>query len=91
MKTLHVTEVARNFTRVLNDIEREQEEIVLVRNHRQVARLVPEPARQTADEVLGDLSRTFDDATAKVLTETLGKARKAKGGTLSELRNPWDS
>lgn len=91
MKTLNVTEVARNFSRVLDDIEREQEEIVLVRNQRQVARLVPEPPAQTADQVLGDLYRKMDDATAEALTEALVKSRQLKGDTLSELRNPWDS
>ncbi len=90
MKTLNVTEVARNFRRVIDDIEREQEEIVLVRNHRQVARLVPEPPGQTADQVLGDLYRKLDDATADALLESLAKTRRAKGGTLANLRNPWD-
>jgi len=46
MKTLSVTEVARNFSAVLDTLERDQEEIVLVRNRRQIARLVPEaPAK----------------------------------------------
>jgi len=39
MKTLSVTEVARNFSAVLDGVEREQEEVVLVRNRRQIARL----------------------------------------------------
>jgi hypothetical protein len=55
MKTLSVTEVARNFSAVLDSVERKQEEIVLVRNRREVARLVPEPQRQDALEVFGDL------------------------------------
>ena len=33
MKTLTVTEVARNLSAVLDGVEREQEEVVLVRNH----------------------------------------------------------
>ena len=35
MKTLSVTDVARNFSAVLDALERDQEEIVLVRNQRQ--------------------------------------------------------
>jgi len=89
MKTLNVTEVARNFSRVLDEVEHGQEEIVLVRNHRQVARLVPEPAGHTADEVLGDLHRTLDDATADALANSLAKERRSKSGTLAEPRNPW--
>ena len=53
MKTLSVTEVARNFRKVLDSVEHGQEEIVLVRNRRQVARLVPEPPCQNALEVFG--------------------------------------
>jgi predicted nucleic acid-binding protein len=39
VKTLSVTDVARNFGSVLDALERDQEEIVLVRNQRHVARL----------------------------------------------------
>src|SRR5947209_6582868 len=56
MKTLTVSEVARRFGEVLEEVEREQEEIILVRNRRQVARLVPEPPQQNALEVFGDLA-----------------------------------
>ena len=90
MKTLTVTEVARNFSAVLDGVEREQEEVVLVRNHRQIARLVPEPPAQNALEVLGDLYRTLDEATASALAAAIRPARKGKHGTLAELRDPWD-
>lgn len=89
MKTLTVTEAARNFSRVLDEVEREQEEIVLVRNHRQIVRLIPEPPAQTALEVLGDLYRTLDDETAEALLKTVGRTRKGKAATLDALRNPW--
>jgi prevent-host-death family protein len=91
MKTITVTEAARNFSRVLDEVEREQEEIVLVRNHRQIARLIPEPAEQNALEVLGDLYRTLDDDTAEALGEAIRRTRKGKGTTLAGLRNPWAS
>jgi antitoxin (DNA-binding transcriptional repressor) of toxin-antitoxin stability system len=48
MKTLSATYVARNFSAVLDAVERDHEEIVLVRNQRQVARLMPEAPRQDA-------------------------------------------
>ena len=67
MKTLSVTDVARNFSAVLDDLERDQEEIVLVRNQRHVARLVPEAPRQDALSVFGDLYRTLDDEAADAL------------------------
>ncbi len=90
MKTLTVTEVARNFSHVLDSVERKQEELVLVRNHRAIARLVPEPPARNALEVLGDLYRTLDDDAAHSLSEGIKRGRDRKDGTLSELRNPWD-
>ena len=89
MKTLTVTEVARNFSAVMDGLETEQEEIVLVRNHRAIARLVPEPPAQTALEVFGDLFRTLDDGTADALAAAVSRVRKQKRGTLRELRDPW--
>jgi prevent-host-death family protein len=91
MRTLNVTEVARNFSAVMNRVESDQEEVVLVRNHKPIARLVPEPAAQNALEVLGDLYRTLDDATADALTASIRGPKNSKRGTVAELRNPWDS
>jgi prevent-host-death family protein len=89
MKTLSVTEVARNFSAVLDSVERDQEEIVLVRNRRQVARLVPEASRQDALEVFGDLYRTLDDETAEALSAAVSANRRNRKGRVSELKNPW--
>ena len=89
MTTLTVTEVARNFSAVMDGLETDQEEIVLVRNHRAIARLVPEPPAQTALDVFGDLFRTLDDGTAAALAAAVSRGRKQKRGTLQELRDPW--
>ena len=89
MRTLTVTEVARNFRKVLDSVEHEQEEIVLVRNRKQVARLVPEAPNQSALEVFGDLYRTLDDRTAEALSAAVSRVRRDRRGRVSELRNPW--
>ena len=89
MRTLSVTEVARNFSAVLDAVERDQEEILLVRNQRQIARLVPEAPRQDALAVFGDLYRTLDDETADALSAALTSQRKRRRGRVSELRQPW--
>jgi antitoxin (DNA-binding transcriptional repressor) of toxin-antitoxin stability system len=89
VKTLSVTDVARNFSAVLDDLERDQEEVVLVRNQRQIARLVPEASHQDALSVFGDLYRTLDDETAEALSATIASHRKGRRGRVSELRNPW--
>jgi antitoxin (DNA-binding transcriptional repressor) of toxin-antitoxin stability system len=89
MKTLSVTDVARNFSAVLDALEREQEEIVLVRHQRHVARLVPEAPRQDALSVFGDLYRTLDEDAAEALSSAIASRRRSRRGRLSELRNPW--
>ena len=91
MKTLTVTEVARHFSAVLDEVERHQEEIVLVRKHKTIARLVPEAAAQNALDVLGDLYRTLDDKTFDALAGVIRGAKKGHGRTLRTLRNPWAS
>jgi antitoxin (DNA-binding transcriptional repressor) of toxin-antitoxin stability system len=91
MKTLSVTEVARNFSAVLDDVQRNQEEVVLVRNRRQIARLVPEPPAQNALEVLGDLYRTLDERSAQALAAAVGSAAKGRRAMLDDLRDPWAS
>jgi len=89
VKTLSVTDVARNFSAVLDALERDQEEVVLVRNQRHVARLVPEADRQDALSVFGDLYRTLDDETAEALSAALASQRKGRRGRVAELRDRW--
>lgn len=91
MKSLTATEVARNFSQILDDLEESHEEVVIVRNHRMIARIIPEPEEQNALEVLGDLYRTLDDKTADALVEAMNLAREGQAGTLDELRDPWAS
>ena len=91
VKTLTVTEVARNFSAVVDSLEEEREEIVLTRNRRPIARLVPEASAQNALEIFGDLYRTLDDETADALSAAIRGASKRRAGTLEELRDPWGS
>ena len=89
VKTRSVTDVARNFSAVLDAVERNQEEIVLVRNKRPIARLVPEPPRQDALSVFGDLYRTLDDTTADALSAAIASHRRGRRGRVSEMKDPW--
>ena len=91
MKILTVTKFSRNFSAVIDDVERHQEEVLLVRNKRTIARLVPEPPAQNALEVLGDLYGTLDGKTADALLAAISRAKKTRGKTLDDLRNPWGS
>jgi len=93
MKELSVTDVARNFSAVLDEVGLSGEEVVLVRNRRRIARLVPESSGSNALEVFGDLYRTLDDATAAELAAHVAARRaaerRARTGTLAGMRDPW--
>ena len=86
MKTISATEMARSFSRVLDSLERGDEEIVVVRNHHPVARLVPGAPRVTALEALADLYRTLDDAEGAGWLRDLKAADQA---LKKEVRDPW--
>lgn len=86
MLTLTATEVNRNFRRVLDSLERNGQEIVVVRNHQPVARLLPGAPRLTALEALADLYRTLDDGEARHWLEDM---RAADRSARKEMRNPW--
>ena len=59
MKTISATELARNLRRVLDRVMSEGEEIVIERNHEQIARLAARPGRQNAFEAMADFYGTL--------------------------------
>lgn len=89
MERITATELTRNFRQILDNLALNGEEIVIERNHRQVARLLPSPGTQTALEAMSDLYRTLpEDAAADWLKDS----RAAEHGDLNEgVRNPWAS
>lgn len=87
MITITATELVRNFRKFLDNVEHKGEEIVIVRNHREIARLVPGPGHQTALEAMADLYRTLPEGAA---AEWLIDSKRADVGTLDEeLKDPW--
>ncbi len=85
-----VTEVARNFREVVDDVEFKGEEIVLVRNHHEVAKILPGSAHQNALEAMADLHHTLSDDAAKTWVEDSRRSSSPKA-RLNQLRNPWGS
>ncbi len=91
MKTITATNLARNLRRVLDRIAIDGEEMVIERNHEQIARLVPGPGRQTALEAMADLYRTLPEDAAATWEADSRKGRW-KGSRLDKgLRDPWAS
>ena len=93
MKVLTYDSLARDFPKAWAAIETNGEEVVVTRERRRVARIVPEPRPADALEVFGDLYGVLGERSGAALADTLAAARK--GGrrcqTLQELRNPWAS
>jgi len=93
MREITATEMARNLRKVLDSVEFEREEIVVVRNHHEIARIIPGLDRQTALEAMAGLYCALPDSAAAAWLEDSGGRKTDRGlrGTLSELRDPWES
>jgi len=89
MKTITVTEMARNFSSIMDQIEFGSEEIALVRKHHEVAHILPGAAHQNALEAMVDLHRTLSEDAAKGWLED-GRTGSRKTAA-NKLRNPWGS
>ena len=86
MRTVTATEAARNFSRVLDLLEHESEEIVVLRNNQPMAKLVPGAPRMTALEALADLYRTLPDAEGAAWLEDV---RRVDRRLRKQVRDPW--
>lgn len=86
MKVVTATKLARNFKRMLDEVEFKGEELIVTRNKQQVAKIVPGPAHLTALEAMADLYRTLPaDAAASWPRDS-----RRRGGNLKvEARDPW--
>jgi antitoxin (DNA-binding transcriptional repressor) of toxin-antitoxin stability system len=87
MITMTATEVARGLSRILDKMEHGGDEIIIVRNHHPVAKLVPGAPRMNAIEALGDLHGTLDDTEG---TSWLLDIRKGDRMIDAEARDPWE-
>ncbi len=92
MRTISATELARNLRRVLDRVVADGEEIVIERNHEQIARLVAGPGRQNALEAMADLYRTLSDDVASTW-ETDARGTRWRGNKVGRggVRDPWAS
>jgi len=85
MIIMNVTNFARDMKHVLNLVEYRGEEILLMRNKKKIAKIIPQGVESTALEVFSDLYRTLPEVAAE---SWLQDSRSAS--TSSEMRNPWD-
>lgn len=86
MRTVTATEFARNFRTMLDSVEFMHEELIVVRNNHEVARIVPGPAIMTALEAMADIYRTLPEEAAAGWLED---SKRAEKGLKDEVRDPW--
>lgn len=86
MYTVTATELARNFREMLDRVEFKHEELLIVRNNHEVARMIPGPAAMTALEAMSDIYRTLPDDEGK---DWLRDSRKMKEKISDKVRDPW--
>ena len=85
------TELARNLSRVLDQLIANGGELVVERNSRQVARITAAPGEQNALEAMADLYRTLSEEAANEWEMDIRRQR-LKGSRLDKaLRDPWRS
>ena len=82
-----VDQLSKGLRRILADAERSGEEVVIVRDDRAVARLLPETPGMTAREFFGDLPG--------MLTADEGEAWLRDAGEIDQvldqgIRDPWE-
>jgi antitoxin (DNA-binding transcriptional repressor) of toxin-antitoxin stability system len=86
MLRVTATEMARKFKEMMNLVEFQGEELVIIRNNHQVAKIIPGPATMTALEAMADLYRTLPDEAGK---EWVRDGQEGAPDSLTCLRDPW--
>ena len=93
MKVLSYAALARNFPKAWARIESGGEEVLVTRNRRRIARIMPELEKMDALRIFTDLQGILgEEAGAKVARKVKEQRRRNdRNGTMRELRNPWAS
>lgn len=90
MHAVSATEFSRNFSQMLDQVEHQGITISIVRNHRQIATVVPQQRTQTAAEAFGDLYRPLEGAVDDDWMADIERANKSfRGDVFEDGRDPW--
>ena len=87
MRTMTASDLARNLSAVLDDLERRGEEVVITRKKRPVGRLVPGLPAVRAREALRGLYGVLSDEEGEAWLRDIEKAKRKLD---QELRHPWE-
>ncbi len=86
MLQITATELARKFKQMMNLVEFQGEELVIIRNNHQVAKIIPGPAIMTALDAMSDIYRTLPEDAA---TTWVSDSREGSTDRLNNLCDPW--
>ena len=90
MHAVSATEFSRNFSQMLDQVEHQGITISIVRNHRQIATVVPQQRTQTAVEAFGDLYRPLEGAVQDDWMADIERANQSfRGDVFEDGRDPW--
>ncbi len=88
MNKITATELARNFRAMFDKVEFKREELIVIRNNHEVARIIPGPVTMTALEAMADIYRTLPEEAGR---DWVKDARASEEELSSEVRDPWVS
>lgn len=85
MTIMTVTEFSRNLGSVFDRIEHKNEEIILVRNKHQIARIIPGPSSINALEAMSDLHGTLPETAGETWVQD-----SRINDSIDKIKNSWD-
>lgn len=90
MQAVSATKFARNFSQMLDQVERQGVTIAIVRNQRQVATVVPQLRHQSAMEAFGDLYRPLEGVVKDDwMADTKRVSKGLRDHLSSKAQDPW--
>lgn len=90
MQTVTATEFSRNFSQMLDQIEHDGAPISIVRNHKQIATVMPQRRVQGAMDAFGDLYRPLEGEVLDDWMDDIARVSQALQGDInSAARDPW--
>lgn len=90
MHAVSATEFARNFSRMLDQVEQKGVTLSIIRNRKQVATLAPGLRRESAMEAFGGLYRPLEGPVKDDWMADIKRVNKSLDGRLNgKARDPW--
>lgn len=87
-REISATDLSRNLSKILDDLEFRGGEIVIVRNKYPIARMIARSSQMTALEAMSDLFRTLPEDAAE---SWVAQGKELRNTLSGKVNDPWDS